>query len=93
MDNLYKIARIHVIANCYHRVSYGMSIKLEGFDLNDWTLVGSIRLSLHRLNAKSLPNVVFAVKVVLEKGGASQKGLILMRETMFLHFVPVDGVK
>ena len=49
----------------HRRVPY-ISIKLKGVDLNDWTLVGGIRLSLQGFNAESLMNVVFAEKV-LEK--------------------------
>ncbi len=41
-----------------------ISIKSEGVDLNNCTLVGSIRLSLQGFNAESLPNVVFAIKVL-----------------------------
>jgi hypothetical protein len=44
-----------------------ISVKSEGVDLNDWTLIGSIRLSLQGFNAESLPNAIFAIKV-LERG-------------------------
>jgi hypothetical protein len=50
-----------------HRGVISISIKLEGADLIDWTLIGSIRLSQQGFNAESLTDVVFAIKM-LERG-------------------------
>ncbi len=54
-------------------MSYTISIKSEGVGLNDWTLVGGIRLSLQGFNTVSLMTADFAIKV-FKKGVRHNRG-------------------